>query len=347
VAGPRTAASEWAETVMAAKREGRVILIGPNTAEAREALTRGFEQKYPEIQVQYTGDTGGSAPAKILAERQGGQYLQDVLIGGTSTHYQLIGVGAVDSVWPYLLGPETQDRSVWLGGELAFSDNAAQYNLVLANIFTPTITYNPTLVAPGEIRSFKDLLHPRWKGKLVMYDPRIAGTGNGMSTFFYTTESLGKEYLRQLFVEQGVAFSRDARQIVDWVVRGHYAIEVSGSQQIVADLRTKGVQVEMLGGKDMEEGSYLSAGPASLGVINRAPHPNATKVYLDYLLSREGQTAFARGVGFASRRTDVPADHVPEILVPNPNVPFKETYKESYSVIKQEVSDYLRALLGS
>src|SRR5687767_13363631 len=67
-AAPSTSAApdQWEQIVAAARREGRVIVTGPITAETQEAMTRGFEAKYPEIKVQYTGSSGAAVTPKIL-----------------------------------------------------------------------------------------------------------------------------------------------------------------------------------------------------------------------------------------------------------------------------------------
>jgi iron(III) transport system substrate-binding protein len=167
-----------------------------------------------------------------------------------------------------------------------------------------------------------------------------------MATFLYLKEGLGPDFLRQLFA-QNLIFSRDARQVVDWVVRGQYSLELGGSQQIAADLRSKGVSVEMLGDADMAEGSYLTAGSGSLAVPNRPPHPNAARVYVDWLLSQEGQHALARAMGYASRRQDVPSDHVPAYLVPRAGRSYVEVFKEPVFDLRDDIVEFIRANVGS
>jgi iron(III) transport system substrate-binding protein len=341
-----SASSEWDAVVAAAKREGSVVLNGPPTADARDALTEGFQQKYPEISVEYDGQQGSAVPPKLLAEREAGLYRVDLIINGSTSQLDLIKAGAMAPIRPFLGGPETRDESVWLGGKLEFSDNAATHNLIFGHIVKAPLAYNPATVSPSEITSYQDLLNPRFKGRMVMYDPRTAGAGFTTASFFYLTPSLGKEYLRQLLGQQ-LVFSRDDRQIMDGVVRGTYDVAIAPGDKTVAEMQNRGVNVAIISPEQLREGSYLTAGVGAVGVVANTPHPNATKVYLDYLLSREGQLAFSKGVGYVSRRLDVPNDHLPNFLVPKPGIEYDGVYKEKYYDLRGEVQEFVAANAGS
>jgi ABC-type Fe3+ transport system substrate-binding protein len=122
---------------------------------------------------------------------------------------------------------------------------------------------------------------------------------------------------------------------------------LGGSQLIAAELQSKGIEIGMLGDADIAEGSYLTSGSGSLAVLNQPPHPNATTVYVDWLLSREAQHAFARAIGYTSRRTDVPSDHVPEYLIPRPGKSYMEIYRQEALEQRDELVEFLRSILGS
>ena len=84
----RTAGSqqaEWAQIVEAAKREGTVVVVGPQGSETRDALTLGFQRKYPEIKVEHSGAPGAQLPPKLLAEQKSERYSVDLLVQGTTT----------------------------------------------------------------------------------------------------------------------------------------------------------------------------------------------------------------------------------------------------------------------
>ena len=72
--------SQWNETDEAAKREGSVVVVGPQGNETREALTLGFQKKYPEIKVEHSSAAGAQLPPKLLAEQKAERYSVDVLV---------------------------------------------------------------------------------------------------------------------------------------------------------------------------------------------------------------------------------------------------------------------------
>jgi iron(III) transport system substrate-binding protein len=311
----------------------------------REALTQGFQRHYPEIQVSFTGARGTELTAKLFTERLAGQHLTDLLITGTTDIIAaLVPADAVLPIQPFLVGPDVQDRSKWLGGKLEFADEDGRYNLVFTALAKVPLGYNPTLVAPGEIKSYRDLLDPRWRGKVTMIDPRTAGPGLAMATFIYISPGLGKEFLTQLLAS-GIVLSKDDRQVLDWVARGQHPLTLSPSERSAVELIKKGVRLELLPGEALAEGTYFSAASGTVAVLNPPPHPNATKVYLNWLLSQDGQTQVSVASGYPSRRLDVPTDHLDAVVLPKPGVEYLETYQERYVRMKEEVESFLRATI--
>src|SRR5581483_1391755 len=216
-AAPATPA--WDAVVAAARQEGRISIMGPQGNETRDALTLGFQQKYPDIQIDYQGLAGSPMAATLLNELGAGQYLTDLLVVGTTSLIEsLLPADAIAPMPPYLTGPNVRDPSVWRGGQPDFADSIGQYTLVFSDYVKPPFLYNPNLVSPSEFSSYRDLLDPRWKGKIVLRDPRLSGGGLAAVTFMYATESLGRDYLRQLFT-QDLVIANDDRQIIDWVAR--------------------------------------------------------------------------------------------------------------------------------
>jgi iron(III) transport system substrate-binding protein len=204
--------------------------------------------------------------------------------------------------------------------------------------------YNPDMVNPDEFTSYRNLLDPRWKGKIAFRDPRQAGGGLASATFMYTTQSLGKDYLQQLF-KQDIVISTDDQQLVDWVARGQHPIVIGPSDTLVNEYVSKGLPVRGLDSARMKEGAYYTAGNGSLVVVRNAPHPNALKVYLDYLLSKDGQTAWTKSQGFPSLRRDVPTANVQDLLIPKENVTYQQNSSEQYVKMQPEIVKFLNSIL--
>ncbi len=337
---------EWEKTVAAAKREGKVVVIGPQGTETRDALIEGFQRKYPEIKVEHSGSAGTQTPPKLLAEQKSERYLVDLLVQGTTTVINgLMPAKAVIPIKPFLVGPNTTDASVWLNKKFSYADEAEQYIVLMSVYIMPPFVYNPTMVSAKEITAWKDLLAPKWKGKLAALDPRQAGGGLANATFWYASPKLGKEFIRKLFGSQEIALSRDGRQLLDFVGQRKYAIAIGPSEVMTKEWMAKGVPLRQYNPEALQEGATTTAGNGALSVPRNPPHPNALKVYIDYLLSKQGQTEWSKAIGFASLRQDVPRDHVDEHLIPKEGVQYLDSHLERYVNMRNDVVDFLNTVI--
>ncbi len=350
---PAASDADWAKTVAAAKKEGKLVIIGPPGPNVRDAFTIGFQKKYPEIQVEFNGMRGAEVAPKLLAELKAGLYLTDIAVAGATTVLLgLVPANAVVPLQPYLATPENRDTSKWKNGKLLFSDAAGKYNLIFGSRVQVAFVYNGELTPPetmkAKIKVWKDLLNPEWKGKIAVLDPRQAGAALDMATYWYTNENLGlgKDFMRKLFTTQDVFISRQEGQILDAVARGRYPIAIGPSSVLAFQLISKGLPLALFGSGALQGGGFVVASDGTLTVVRNAPHQNAIKVYLDYLLSHEGQTAWSKASGLTSLRTDVTRDHIPEVLVPKEGVKYQENGLEKYVVMRKEVVDFLNTIIA-
>ena len=90
------------------------------------------------------------------------------------------------------------------------------------------------------------------------------------------------------------------------VGQGRVPVLIGGVDAIVEQRMSQGVPIAIADPRQIREGSDLSPANGALGLFNRAPHPNAAKVFINWLLSKEGQTVFAQAQGYVSGRADVP-----------------------------------------
>jgi iron(III) transport system substrate-binding protein len=337
---------EWDRLVEAAKKEGKVIIFGPPGSNARQALADSFQNTFPEIKVEYQGATGAKTAPRILSEQRAGIHAVDIHVGGTTTMLEsLLPAKVLDAIPPNLILPEVLDSSKWLQGKLDYSDSVGRYNLVFTAAVKVPAAVNPQMVKLEEIRSYWDLLSSKWSGKIAMRDPTGAGPGLATATFWYAHPGLGVKFMRDLFNKQQLTLSRDDRQLLEWVVRGRYAMVISPSELEANGLKAKGVSIEMMGAEKFKEGSYLTAAFGSVALIARAPHPNAAKVYLNWLLTRDGQTQWTKLSGYPSRRLDVPRDHLNPMLVPDERVEYQANYKEEFVRLKGDILKLLTELV--
>jgi iron(III) transport system substrate-binding protein len=336
----------WEQVLAAAKKEGAVSVIGPQGSETRDALTLGFQKKYPEIKVELLSMGGSQIGPKLLNELAAGRYTTDVVITGSTTALETLLPGkALVPVRPWLVGPNTQDPSKWRGGKLTFADGTQTYDLIFSQYVKAPFIYNSQLVSGNEFKSWKDLLDPKWQGKIALKDPLSAGGGLGNSTLWYTHESLGKEFIRKLLTLKDLVMPRDDRQMLDFAARGKYPIAIGPSDVLTNEFIARGLPLKHLHPETLKEGTYITAGNGTLVIARNAPHPNALRVYLDYLLSPEGQLEWSKAAGFASLRRDVPKDHVLDILVPKEGMSYPDISQERYVHLREEVMQFIKTVM--
>ena len=337
----------WEQIVAAAKKEGTVTVIGPQGNETRDALTQGFQKKYPEINVELMSMAGNQIGPKLLNELTASRFTTDVIITGTTTALEtLVPAKAVAPIKPVLIGPNTRDLSKWRGGKLTFSDDAQTYNLIFSSYVKSPFIYNTNLVSANDFKSWKDLLDPKWHGKITLKDPLSAGGGLGNSTLWYTHESLGKDFMRKLLTQKDIVMPRDDRQMLDFAARGKYPIAIGPSDVLTNEFIARGLPLKHLHPETLKEGTYITAGNGSLVIVRNAPHPNALRVYVDYLLSLEGQLEWSKAAGFASLRGDVPKDHVQDILVPKENMAYRDISMRRYVDLREEIIQFIKSVLS-
>ncbi len=313
---PTANADEWDKVLAAAKKEGTVSVCGPVGSDRGDALREPFEKKYG-IKVEYWGDRGSGVGPKITAERGAGKFLWDIFVGGTTTGTEtLLPGGMLDPIEPVLLLPEVKDPKQWRGGGIEYFDAGKRF-VIMTPSQRGTLYVNPKVIKPDSITSYKDLLAPKFKQKLVLDDPTKSGPGQATFTFFYLHPALGPNFIREL-AKQEPTVLRDYTQEIDGIAREKFLVLI-GLSDIVAEERIEsGVPIAIIEPRKLKEGSDVSPGSGGLGLFNRAPHPNAAKVYINWLLSKEGQTGFAQVNGYISTRLDVSTAHSPwRVPIPN------------------------------
>jgi iron(III) transport system substrate-binding protein len=324
----------WEDTLAAARQEGKVVISGPPMPALRQALPQAFKARYG-IELEYVAARGATdAAARLRAERQAGIYSIDVIFGGIQ------GMALVfhrekmlQPLKPALQLPEVVDGKYWRKGKLWFADPEEQYILRFANTVTTMFHINTSQVKTGEIRSVKDLLHPKWQGKIALQDPTVSGSGSNQAAHLFVQH--GEDFIRQLYVEQKPFISRDTRQITDGLARGAYAIALGAEDGKIETLRKEGVPVEILDNLTDLYGE-ISSGVAQYAIMDNAPHPNATKVFVNWIASKEGSEVFTRAVGVVPARNDIDVSHLPPEIIPKDGVQYFDTYDWDFTVTQKE-----------
>jgi len=301
---------EWEKTLEAAKKEGRLNLYVGRYGQA--PLLDEFKKEFSEIKVVTVNGTGNQLATRILAEARAGKVVGDLYSGGANTNYTLLYRGkALDSIKSMLLLPEILDESKWYGGKHAYSDPEGKYIFVyIANPGGGAFSYNTNLVDPKEFKSYWDLVHPRWKGKVVSQPPTSTGIGANMQFLYYHPE-LGPEFIKRLYGAMDLTYG-DRRVITDWLAVGKFALCIGCRDSERA--KRQGLPVDEFDPRIWKEGQDLTTGGGSLSIIKAGPNPNAAKVFINWFLSRKGQLALQMSNDLYgelppnSRRMDIPKD---------------------------------------
>jgi len=312
VAAGHGATADWDQIVAAAKKEGKVA-VNTFTGAGYARIFKLFTQAYPDIKLDHTNLEPVDFSPRVIAERKAGVYTWDVSTMPTSTALQVLKpAGVWDPLRPMIVSPDAKKDAHWRGGfEAGFLDKDKKLAYAFLLLRAIGTFVNVDQVKEGELRSFKDLLAPRWKGKIAVSDPRSIG-----STFWPLTaarQRLGDGILKQLLVDQEPVLSRDRNQLTEFMVRGRYPIAIGLNNLALQDFQAHGV------GKNVKtvllpEMDYQSSG-SLVWLLNKAPHPNAARVFINWLLTREAQAAWARELQTNSRFVGVePGD--PHAVVP-------------------------------
>ena len=308
---------QWETTIEAGKKEGEVVIYGPHNPMYQQ-LWAVFQKSFSEIKFNFVPGKGADHYQRIVAERRAGKYLADLVMGGSSS-FASFPPGTLEPLRPLLLLPEINDSSAWWDGKLHFADPQNQAAIIVSGeVGTRRGSYNTKLLNPTEIQSWWDLLLPKWKGKLGSFDPRVAGGGGETFLFFYYTPALGHKFISRILSETDIQLTRDLQQGTDWLGQGKILFYI-GSGQPIMKAKSQGLPVDLFP-HPLKEGEVMGGGSCCMAVMSKAPHPNAAKLFVNWVLSREGQTAWQKYAEVNSLRMDIPKSDLAPDDVPQKGV---------------------------
>ncbi|HEY6365785.1 MAG TPA: extracellular solute-binding protein [Candidatus Binatia bacterium] len=294
------AQEEWKKIVEAAKKERKIVAGGPPTAVLRQKYKETFEKKFG-LELELLSAPGPHNAGRAAAEFKAGVRYFDVLHGGSGTLEPLMNENMLALFSEYMILEEVKDPRQWWGGHL-WEDNVKTNRFIYSFTadFSAPPFYNAELLKPTDIASYDDLLNLKWKGKIGFFEPRIPSAGQGLWGFLMKIK--GKEFLQKL-AEQSLFISRDGKQLADGLAKGTLVIGLGLSQRFVDPFINAGLPIKPL--MSIKEGLGGSNGFGTVAVMKNAPHPNAAKVYINWLLGKEGQDLYSRALTQGTRRLDV------------------------------------------
>ena len=178
----------------------------------------------------------------------------------------------------------------------------------------------------AEINSVWDFLDDKWKGQIISLSPLETGVSSHLQ-LIYAHPEMGPDWLARFYSKEfDTTVVGDVRTIVDSIAFGGHAFSAfdQGASNQIMQLRDEGVPVD-LWTKDLKEGGGLNAAGslAWIGMMDRAPSPNAAKLFLNWFLTQEGQTAYHTLAGAVERiaRSRGPIPVSESSRTPRPDIP--------------------------
>lgn len=330
---------EWAKILADAQKEGHVAVVGPS--ELAVPIAEGFK-KDTGIQVDFLGGVASVNASRVAREVRAGNVTVDFMYTGTA-ELPMVKEGLFEEEKSKLLLPGTADPKNWADGKLMWVDNTQKYMLRTQATVQSIPFYDADAVKPP-LTSWKQLLEPQFKGKIVAYDPRAGGPGQQMVGYIGAT--FGIDFLKQLYVGQQVTYSQDSRQMAEWIVRGTYLVGLGVLLPDYVNLHDAGI-TNLVPAQMTDGAGTLSGGFSVLIMPKHAPHPNAQTVFLNWAAGQPGQAIYSKVEHQLSRRVDVHEASALPFTVPKEGVKYLDQYNEDWALDQRaKIIDQVMAALG-
>ncbi len=321
-------ATDVQQLIAAAQQEGVVDIASTGVgAGVRESVSRAFKAKYG-VDLNFTDGTSAEITQKVMTERNAGIYVRDMGFIGDSTYF--LNIGPASNTVPLkdlLYLPEVLDPGKWRAGKLPFVDKD-NHAMAMVAMMIWAIVINTDTVQPAEMNKNKDLLNPKWKGKIILIDPTVSGTASNWFTWVTTQlykddREAGLQFMRDL-AKQEPLITRDLRMQLEWIAKGKYPVGIGENIPAYNEFKKAGAPIAYAGTGDR---TFFSPGAGVVIVWNKTPHPNATKLFLNWVLSKEGAEVWGPAHNYPSLRADVSNSWVDPMLIPSSEI---QVQREDY-----------------
>jgi iron(III) transport system substrate-binding protein len=272
----------WADDILeTAKKEGQVVFYASMEVQVSQRLASLFEQKYPFVKVVVTRIGSEIMATRLVTEAQAKQVKADVVHQSGFDFYGALQKGIFESYNSSQRGAFPAD----------FKDDKGYW--VIDSTTLNVFAYNTRLVAAADLpKSFRDLTEPKWKDRLLMDENEskwMAGVIN------YYGEAKAMELLRKL-AGQGIQFRAGHSLIETLIVAGERPATVVAFANGVERLKKESAPVDWIALEPIMGLTF------ALSLVKNGPHPNAGKLFVDFLLSQEGQQAYGAADYYSARK---------------------------------------------
>ncbi|MDO8636924.1 MAG: ABC transporter substrate-binding protein [Dehalococcoidia bacterium] len=289
----------WAKVIEAAKKEGKLTVYAYWTGDTTLKLQQTIKDKYG-ITVEFIGGRGATQLERLLTEKRTGAMTADVFISSAPFVVNAQKSGLTVSL-PDL--PALKEKDVWV---LLPDAHSADRKFLYLGFQTQPSAINTKLLTPATApHSYKDLISPAWKGKMLLTSP---DTYVGMYSMFVPLINQGvvsMDFIKALG-DQDTALKVSADDAFQALARGEKAFFINATSSVMAQYVAQGAPIKAVA---MDEGTTAQLNPA-MAAIAGGPDPNAAKVFVNWLLTKEGQDVLGQAQSINSIRKDV-RDYTP------------------------------------
>jgi iron(III) transport system substrate-binding protein len=272
--------------VAGAKKEGEVSLYLSTNLTDANGMMQSFKQKYPFVNVGLFRADNEKLLSRILTEASAGKFTADVILISSFE----VRVLMQKKLLQKYLSPESRFYSE------GFTDKDGYWTSVYS--IPRVMSYNTKLVQPNAApKTYEDLLQPKWKNNVGLSDSAVLWYAGFLK--FYGDER-GREYMKKLSVQKP-AFRDSETVISQLLAAGEFPLGLTYSHQVVS-LKKKGAPVDWI--RTMQP---IVTGLKPISLSSKAVHPNAGKLFIDFVLSKEGQELI-RSFNRLPGRADVPSE---------------------------------------
>lgn len=336
--GNAAARQDWDALVREAQREATLFILTRSAGYRR--VTTEFQTAFPGIDVQvFTEAQPTGWLERVRSDRRSGRYLFDL---GFLQPEAAITEGLKDGFWaplrPLIIRTDVTGDAAWRGGFAArFLDARGQFCFGWEYQVQHAYAVDGRVVRDGEISSARDLLDPKWRGRVIMSDPR---SGTPLISAANVMKSHGNDALRTLLVDQQPALTAGFSGLAEALVRGIHPVALGLRPRSLQPFRERG-EAGHIRFLDLPDADAVSG--TGLLAFNNTPHPAAARLFVNWVLTRAGQASLAQHLFTNSARTDV--DPVEKDGVATLGRAYYEADREANYAHTAATLQYVRSLL--
>jgi iron(III) transport system substrate-binding protein len=263
-----------------ARKEGKILVYSIGTQAA--PLYAAFQKKYPFLQFEASKADAPTTSRRMLEEYAAKTYLVDALDVSVTGLQPLKATGALQSYW----SPELKD----------YNEAGVEPDHYWVHDYESYVGlgFNTSLIKPSEApKTYDDLLDPKWRGRMA-----VPGTSTLANWVGEMVTAKGVDFVRKLKSQDIRAYEISGRAVANLIVSGEVPLSPAIFNSHIAASRSKGATV-----------AWRALGPVygttgAMALAAHAPHPHAAMLFIDFVLSREGQEIYHK-LGYASARKDM------------------------------------------